>query len=643
MPTMFRLEGENVRLAGGVRLCVALLTVLVLCAAPLSAQAEQATVAPYTSSLDNGIVKVGIDADIGGAISYLSPSGSSTNLINTHDRGREVQQSYYAGLDLDRLAEGQHPSWSPFAWNPIGAGDAYGNKATVIDSTITSEALYVKTQPLLWDMRAERCECFFETWITLEGNRVRVHNKLTTSRTDNRWTVVPRDQELPATYPIAAFPRVVSYTGSDPFTDDATSDIPAPPEGEYWVAEWNTTESWGACVNASNFGIGVYTPGRIRLHGGLYGSPDGTSTSSDTCYLGPREKVPLDKTSTFEYDYWLILGTVDQIRQEVYALHTATPQSPAGFPAGDAHTWNFNADGDFGGWSPSSSIAPSSVSGGEVSGTVIGPYPYLLSAPIEKPAMDNKVVLRLRNGTAASSAQLFFTTKTDGPWTERKGGRIAILPNSDYLVYMFDMSAVPSWTGTITRLRLDPVNANGPFAIDWIRIGNQADCGPSPGCTATTTVPGSTDNPPPGFPTETALPVSIQTVPPAADTTPPELFSCTKRKQDLTQAAIRMCIRSNESVALSAGGSLTTKQPRRGRAKHSKTVKLPTVGVSSVSGSRARFELKLSKRTRRRVGNALKAGGRASASLTVTATDSAGNRAKLAISIRGKKPSGHRR
>jgi hypothetical protein len=73
---------------------------------------------PYTSFLDNGVIKVGIDANNGGAISYLSQAGSTTNLINTFDRGREVQQSYYAGSDLDRLAEGQHPSWSPCSCTP---------------------------------------------------------------------------------------------------------------------------------------------------------------------------------------------------------------------------------------------------------------------------------------------------------------------------------------------------------------------------------------------------------------------------------------------------------------------------------------------------------------------------------------------
>ena len=426
----------------------------------------------YTASLTNGVIKVGIDAiNRGGAITYLSEAASPTDLINIRDRGRAVQQSYYAGAAVDRSPEGQFsPTFSPWPWNPITAGDVYGDSATVLASEITSTSIYVKTRPLLWDMPSEQCECVFETWITLEGRRVRVHNKLTTTRTDNRWNVLSRDQELPAVYPIANLPRVVSYTGSGPFTGEPTSDIPDDPNA-MWSA-WTSPESWGACVNSGDFGVGVYTPGRTRFIGGLYGSPSGGSGSVNTCYLSPLEVAPLDKTSTYEYDYWLTVGTIDQIRQEAYGLHQSIPSPPTGFPAGDSQVWNFDADGDFGGWTPTSNIASSSVSDGALNGTATGSDPNVDSATIEKPAADDKVVIRLRNGTPSSAAQLFFTTAADSAWSESKSKSITTSPNSDFTTYTFDMSTVPGWTGTITDLRLDPAEAAGTFAIDWIRIGN---------------------------------------------------------------------------------------------------------------------------------------------------------------------------
>jgi hypothetical protein len=421
--------------------------------------------------MNNGVIKVGVDAEtMGGAITYLSKATSTTNLVNIHDRGRAVQQSYYAGAALDRSAEGQFsPYYSPWPWNPITAGDVYGNSASVVASKITATTMYLKTRPLLWDMRLEQCECVLETWITLEGRRVRVHNKLTTTRTDHRWTVLSRDQELPAVYPIAKLPRVVSYTGSRPFTGEPASDIPDDPVN-FWSA-WTTLESWGACTNDSNFGVGVYTPGRIRFIGGLNGGPTGGSLSGNTCYLSPLEVAPLDKTSVFEYDYWLVVGTVDEIRQEAYQLHQSIPAPPTDFPAQDSQTWNFNATGDFGGWTASGNISSRSVSAGRFNATSNGSDPRMYSATLEKPAADNKVVVRLRNGTLSAAAQLFFTTLADGSWSASKSKRISIAPNSNFATYTFDMSAVPGWTGMITGLRLDPAEARGTFAIDWIRIG----------------------------------------------------------------------------------------------------------------------------------------------------------------------------
>ncbi|HEU4608108.1 MAG TPA: hypothetical protein VFS31_08370, partial [Chitinophagaceae bacterium] len=70
-------------------------------------------------SADNGIIKLKLDLSRGGAISYVSLSGSSRNLVNIHDEGRYIQQSYYAGKPLNRQADGQNPAWSPWRWNPI--------------------------------------------------------------------------------------------------------------------------------------------------------------------------------------------------------------------------------------------------------------------------------------------------------------------------------------------------------------------------------------------------------------------------------------------------------------------------------------------------------------------------------------------
>ena len=47
--------------------------------------------------LDNGVIRVGVDATRGGSIGYLSQSASNYNVLNTHDMGREIQLSFYGG------------------------------------------------------------------------------------------------------------------------------------------------------------------------------------------------------------------------------------------------------------------------------------------------------------------------------------------------------------------------------------------------------------------------------------------------------------------------------------------------------------------------------------------------------------------
>ena len=112
------------------------------------------------------------------------------------------------------------------------------------------------------------------------------------------------------------------------------------------------------------------------------------------------------------------------------------------------------------------------MSNGAFNGTATGSDPFMISPWLQKPGRDKRVVVRLRNGTDSTSAQLFFTTAADGSWNQAKSKRIAISPRSGFRAYAFNMSDVPAWTGTITRLRLDPVYTKGPFAVDWIRVGN---------------------------------------------------------------------------------------------------------------------------------------------------------------------------
>lgn len=268
----------------------------------------------------NDVIEVGISKDFGGALTWLAVADSDRNLINNHDKGRQVQQSYYAGKRLDRTAEGQSEAWTPWSWNPVQAGDAFGNKSKILEARSDGKEIYTKVQPLLWDMNDELSESRYETWITLEGSVVHVRNRLTCFRSaEDRWGVSESNQELPAVYTIGELSTLYTYDGNAPWTRGALTIIePKPYPGFPWPA-WTGQEKWAAHVNAEKWGVGVYTPIAERFVGGFHGDPPGETGDASTGYISPLKKVKLERDAVFEYEYFLIVGQLDEIRAFVYA------------------------------------------------------------------------------------------------------------------------------------------------------------------------------------------------------------------------------------------------------------------------------------------------------------------------------------
>ncbi len=135
-------------------------------------------------ALNNDTLHVKFDLSRGGAICYISPSESTRNVVNIHDEGRYVQQSYYAGKVLNRVDDGQNPNWSPWAWNPIQVGDSYRNRAEILEQKKEGETFYIKCIPMLWDMNNQPAEATMEQWTTINGNVINVRNRLSCHRTD---------------------------------------------------------------------------------------------------------------------------------------------------------------------------------------------------------------------------------------------------------------------------------------------------------------------------------------------------------------------------------------------------------------------------------------------------------------------------
>jgi hypothetical protein len=265
------------------------------------------------SYIDNGIVKIGVDMNKGGSITYLAEfNNQDVNLINSSDLGREIQQSYYSGPQPYGVP---NPGWPNWPWNPIGAGDCEGNPSEVVDHVNDGSTLYVKSIPMQWALDNVPCECVFEKWIELNGNAVEVHFKLINNRSDRNYYGA-RHQELPAVYTTDRFHRLFTYNGNRPYTNAPVEEIAN--SGPPW-AYFTGTEKWAALVQDNEWGLGVYNPNAQEFAGGFHGTPgNGDPEGSSTGYLTPLRSEAINWNTVYEYDAYFILGYVDDIRTWVY-------------------------------------------------------------------------------------------------------------------------------------------------------------------------------------------------------------------------------------------------------------------------------------------------------------------------------------
>jgi len=175
------------------------------------------------SFLDNGTIRLGVDLNLGGSITYLADANDKINIINNHDWGRQIQMSFYSGPQ-PFTPGGKQPSktWAGLGWNPIQSGDYAGNRSRIIDHRNNGKSIYVKCVPMQWPLDNEPGECTFESWIRLEDNVVKVRSRINNNRTDAT-QYSGRGQELPAVYTNGPWYRLFSYTGDRPFTNDKLS------------------------------------------------------------------------------------------------------------------------------------------------------------------------------------------------------------------------------------------------------------------------------------------------------------------------------------------------------------------------------------------------------------------------------------
>ena len=139
--------------------------------------------------------------------------------------------------------------------------------------------------------------------------------------------------------------------------------------------------------------------------------------------------------------------------------------------------WDFPTDSYFDGWSLINQIANAVVTNGVLSFDIAGGDPYMMAAaPNVNGALLKKAQIRMRNSTAATLAQVFWTTAADPSYDEAKSAIFSIIPSDPaFSLYTIDLGTRTNWVGqTITGFRLDPVAnvSSGHIEIDWIAINN---------------------------------------------------------------------------------------------------------------------------------------------------------------------------
>jgi hypothetical protein len=263
--------------------------------------------------LDNGKIKIGVKLSSGAGIAWLSgPDGR--NLLNHWDRGRLIQQSYYGKKDGSMWGK------TPWSWNPVQGGHYKGEGAKVLELKADEKQMYAKTLPKHWATGEDLKDVIMEEWITLEESIAHVRFKMSYTGTEQH---PKHTHEIPAVFTISQLPNLVYYEGDKPWTN-------AEPKREQpgWPNQYHKIdENWAAFVGEDNFGLGAYVPVAKSITCYRYVVKDNADASCS--YFAPLAEFPIVPSTVFEYDLYLAVGKIDEIRAAFVKLHEAADKKNA--------------------------------------------------------------------------------------------------------------------------------------------------------------------------------------------------------------------------------------------------------------------------------------------------------------------------
>lgn len=278
------------------------------------------------------LVQVGLSTDFQSSSGFLGTkytTQGNVNLINCHDTGRLVQQSYYGTGDSSYVPGNyQTVSWP---YNPVQGGNLFNEASKIVDLKVSENEIYIKCRPLDWAKEAEYITpSYMEAWYTLESGVMRATCRFVDF---SGYPSITTTQEFPAFYCVEPLKNFVYYSGGEPWSDSNTkqtvTDLQFWGDAEYAEKQQYTcNENWGAFVGdtTSGYGIGIYAPGQTHMNSGVFNRDTITSLNTPTAecdatsYIGVFDTFYFRSYNPISYCYYITTGNTDTIRSTFKAI-----------------------------------------------------------------------------------------------------------------------------------------------------------------------------------------------------------------------------------------------------------------------------------------------------------------------------------
>ncbi len=284
------------------------------------------------------LVEVGLSSDFKSSTFTKYNTLSNVNLINAHDTGRLVQQSYYgAGDSTYEPGMFEGAAWP---YNPVQGGNVYNDPSKIVDLKVTDNYIYIKCRPLDWAREAKYITpTYMEAWYTLEDGMMRANCRFVDF---SGYPSLTTNQEVPAFYCVEPLNKFVYYSGGEPWSDSNTQ--VTRDDLEFWSGRddqnFPCNENWAAFVgdSSSGYGIGVYSPGQTDFCAGvmerdtLKSLEDDSTQSAElmtgqplanhnsTSYIGVIDSICFQSYTPIAYSYYITTGDVTAIRNKFKPL-----------------------------------------------------------------------------------------------------------------------------------------------------------------------------------------------------------------------------------------------------------------------------------------------------------------------------------